>query len=262
MTATPIPLLISTAGPVTTLTLNRPDKRNALNIALLEALIAAIEQADADASQRVLIIRGAGTVFCAGLDLSEAQDADRAHLSANLVAQSLLKLSSSRLATVAAVHGAAIAGGAGLMSACDFTVATRTTKFGFPEVRRGLVAGLIMTFLRRQLRERDGRELLILGEIFGSDQALNIGLLNRIVGDVESLDQAVQTLISLILQGAPEAITRTKKILGDMWPHTLQHDLDHALAFHMEARNSAEAKEGIAAYHEKRAPNWAPEKLP
>lgn len=258
MTASPNPILSSTAGPVTTLTLNRPDKRNALNIALLKALIAAVEQADADATQRVLIIRGAGTVFCAGLDLTEAQDAARAHQSANLVAQSLLKLSSSRLVTIAAVHGAAIAGGAGLMSACDFTVATRSTKFGFPEVRRGLVAGLIMTFLRRQLRERDMRELLILAEIFDADQAHKIGLLNRMVSDVESLDQAVQTLISSILQGAPDAITHTKKLLGDMWPHTLQHDLDHALAFHMEARNSAEAQEGIAAYHEKRAPSWAP----
>ncbi len=258
MTASSHPILLSTEGPVTTVTLNRPDKRNALNIALLEALIAAVEAADADTSQRVLVVRGAGPVFCSGLDLTEAQDEARAHQSANLVAHGLARLAGSRLVSIAAVHGAAIAGGAGLMSVCDLVVATHDTKFGFPEVRRGLVAGLIMTFLRRQLRERDVRELLILGKTFDAAHAHKIGLINRIVDDPVAMDTEVQSIISSILQGAPEAIAQMKRLLADLWPNTVQHDVDHALSFHLEARNSTEAHEGIAAYHEKRGPNWAP----
>ena len=119
-----------------------------------------------------------------------------------------------------------------------------------------------MTFLRRQLRERDIRQLLILGEIFDAAQAHKIGLLNRIADDSVAMDVMLQSVIASILQGAPEAITHTKQLLADLWPSTVQQDVEQALAFHLEARNSAAAKEGIAAYHEKRAPNWAPKKLP
>ncbi|MFI5356272.1 MAG: enoyl-CoA hydratase/isomerase family protein [Opitutales bacterium] len=251
-------VLVSHDGPVTTLTLNRPDKRNALNVELLEALVAAVEATEAEASQRVLVVRGSGPVFCAGLDLTEATQADRAHRSAELVARGLMVLSRSRLVTIAAVHGAAIAGGAGLMSACDFAVATRDAKFGYPEVRRGLVAGLIMTFLRRQVRERDIRELLMLGRTFDAAHAQAIGLVNRLVDDEAALAPEVHHLVTSILQGAPEAIAHTKALLADLWPHTVQHDVEHALQFHLEARGSAEAREGIAAFHEKRPPNWAP----
>src|SRR5690349_20702612 len=125
--------LISTSAdaPVTTLTLNRPEKRNALCIQLLEELCRAVATAEADVEQRVLVLRGAGPVFCAGLDLTEAADSERAHRSADDVAQALRALAYSRLVTIAAVHGAAMAAGAGLVSACDFAVATADTKFGF-----------------------------------------------------------------------------------------------------------------------------------
>ena len=253
------PVLITTTdGPVTTVTLNRPDKRNALNVELLTQLGAAITAAQADASQRILVLRGAGTVFCSGLDLEEAAQPDRAHASADLVAQGLRTLSATRLVTVAAVQGAAIAGGAGLMSACDFAVATKDAKFGYPEVRRGLVPALIMTFLRRQLRERDARELLLLGKPFDAAHALAIGLVNRVVADEAALETEVKTLVSSLLQGAPEAVAETKKLLAELWPVPVSADLDRAHAFHLSARNSAEAKEGVAAFREKRPPKWAP----
>jgi len=105
-------------------------------------------------------LRGAGAAFCTGLDLKEAADQTKAHGTADLVAQTLIALSQSRLVTIAAVHGAAVAGGAGLMSACDYVVATEKTKIGYPEVRRGLVAGLVMTFLRRQLLEREAPQMI------------------------------------------------------------------------------------------------------
>ena len=251
-------VLVATAGPVTTVTLNRPDKRNALNTELLAQLIAEIATAESDASQRILVLRGAGTVFCSGLDLDEASQPDRAHASADLVAQALRALSGTRLITIAAVQGAAIAGGAGLMSACDFAVATHDAKFGFPEVRRGLVPALIMTFLRRQLRERDARELLLLGKLFDATHAHAIGLVNRVVADEVALSAEVQSLVSSLLQGAPGAAAETKQLIAELWPVSVQSDLNRALAFHLDARSSAEAQEGIAAFREKRPPQWAP----
>ena len=151
-----------------------------------------------------------------------------------------------------------MAGGAGLMSACDFVVATRDAKFGYPELRRGLVPALIMTFLRRQLRERDARELLLLGKLVSAEHALAIGLVNRLVADEAALATELQSLVGSLLQGAPEAQADTKKLLRELWPSPVATELARARAHHLAARNSAEAKEGIAAFHAKRPPHWAP----
>jgi methylglutaconyl-CoA hydratase len=258
MNSTSSLVLIAAAGPVTTLTLNRPEKRNALNIALLESLRAALTAAEADSTQRVLVLGGAGPVFCSGLDLGEANEPDAVARSAGLVSEVLCALATSRLVTIARVHGAAMAGGAGLMSACDFAIATRNTKFGFPEVRRGLVPALIMTLLRRQLQERDARELLLLGESFDAARAQAIGLINRVAADEGALDADVRSIVSSLLQGAPGALAETKRLFRELWPAPLADDLHRANAFHLAARNSAEAQEGIAAFNEKRPPSWAP----
>lgn len=250
------PVLTARDGAITTVTLSRPDKRNALNVELLDALCAAARAAEADPSQRILILRGAGTVFCSGLDLAEATDPARAHASAERIGAVLGALAGSRLITLAAVQGAAIAGGAGLMSACDFAVATRDAKFGYPEIRRGLVPALIMTFLRRQLRERDARELLLLGKLFDATHAQAIGLINRVVADEAALETEVRAIVSSLLQGAPTALADTKKLLADLWPSPIDRDLRAAHDFHVAARNSPEAQEGIGAFLEKRAPRW------
>ncbi len=250
-------VLIEKEGPaITVLTLQRPDRRNALTIGLMEELCAAVQAAARDSTQRVLILKGAGTAFCAGLDLNEAAEPSKAHSSAEMVAQTLLTLSQTPLMTIAAVHGAAVAGGAGLMSTCDFVIAAHGTKIGYPEVRRGLVAGLVMTFLRRQLKERDIRELLLMGDLITAEHALQIGLVNRVVAEKEILKEAYQ-MAEVILQGAPGAQANTKKLLGQLWASAVEEDLKQALDFHMQARNSDEAKEGIAAFLEKRPPRWA-----
>src|SRR5436190_23434634 len=145
----PVVLIEKQTPQITVVTLNRPDRRNALTIELLTELRAAIKIASEQPEQRVLILQGAGAAFCTGLDLKEAADHTKAHATAEMVANSLVAISQTRLITVAAVHGTAVAGGAGIMSACDFVVAAQGTKIGYPEVRRGLVAGLVMTFLRR-----------------------------------------------------------------------------------------------------------------
>ena len=220
-------------------------------------LVAGVEAANADDQQRVLVLKGAGKAFCTGMDLTEVAQPEKAHASAELVAKMLITLSETRLITIAAVHGAAVAGGAGLMSACDFVVAAERTKFGYPEVRRGLVPGMIMTFLRRQLRERDLRELLFGGELFEAERAREIGLVNRVVPPNE-LESETQKVIASILQGAPAALTNTTRLLEKLWPTSVREDIEKALAFHMQARESTEAKEGVAAFLEKRPPSWAP----
>lgn len=254
------PILVSTDGPVTIIALNRPARRNALNVALLEQLIAAVTAAESDRAMRVLILRGEGPVFCAGLDLAEAADPAQAHHSAGLIARILQALSATRLVTIAAVHGAAIAGGAGLMTACDFAVAAQGTQIGYPETRRGLVAALVMTFLLRQLRERDARELLLTGELIDTSRARDIGLVNREVLAEELLPAATR-LADAVLCGGPEAVVNTKRFVAELGPRPLSADLDRALTFHVEARQSAEAAEGIAAFHEKRPPKWMRPKI-
>jgi methylglutaconyl-CoA hydratase len=249
-------ILVGREGPVTTLTLNRPDRRNALDIDLLEQFCAGLDAAEADPVQRIVILRGAGTVFCSGLDLAEAAQPGFATRSAELVAYVLRALATTRLVSIAAVQGAAIAGGAGLMSACDFALATRDAKFGYPEVRRGLVPALIMTFLRRQVRERDARELLLLGKYFGAEHAHAIGLLNRVVADEAELEVELRAMVGSLLQGGPTTIAETKKLLAELWPVAIADDLERAHAFHLAARSSAEAAEGIAAFNEKRPPKW------
>jgi methylglutaconyl-CoA hydratase len=240
---------------VTIVTLNRPERRNALTIELLTELTTALETASADPKKRVFILRGAGKAFCAGLDLQETTVVEKAHQSAEMVAKTLLAISQTRLITIAQVHGAAVAGGAGLMSACDFVIAAERTKIGYPETKRGLVAGLVMTFLRRQLRERDIRELLFTGELISAERAREIGLVNRVISPNE-LGNETDKIVAAVLQNAPGALASTKKLIEELWSSSVKEDVARALQHHMEARESVEAKEGIAAFLEKRSPTW------
>lgn len=250
----PVVLVEKQTPQITLITLNRPERRNALTIELMNELTAAIEDAAADPKQRILILRGAGKAFCTGLDLEEAAKAEP-HVTAETVARTLLALAGTRLVTIATVHGAAVAGGAGIMSACDFVIAAERTKIGYPEVRRGLVAGLVMTFLRRQLRERDLREILLASELFDAERAREIGLVNRVV-PTDELEAEAQNIAASVLQGAPGAITNSKRLMEELWSSSVRHDIEIALRHHLEARESEEAKEGIAAFNEKRPPNW------
>ena len=252
----PVVLVERQSAHTTVVTLNRPERRNALTIELMTELVAAVDQVSNDDTQRVLILRGAGPAFCAGMDLNETADASKAHESGGMVAKTLLALSQTRLITIAAVHGAAVAGGAGIMSACDFVVAAEGTKFGYPEARRGLVAANVMTFLRRQLRERDIRELLFASELIDAGRAREMGLINRVVPAAE-LDQEVSKIVASVLQGAPGALMHAKRLLEQLWSTSVKEDIETALGHHMQARESAEAKEGVAAFLEKRAPRWA-----
>lgn len=251
----PVVLIEKQTPQITVVTLNRPERRNSLTIELLNELISAIKVASDQADERVVILRGAGEAFCTGLDLKAAADQSKAHATAEMVAKTLIAIAETRLVTIAAVHGAAVAGGAGIMSACDYVVAAEKTKIGYPEVRRGLVAGLVMTFLRRQVRERNLRELVLGGELIDAKRALEIGLVNRVVPREKVMNEA-QKFADSVLQGAPNALTNTKRLIEELWSTSVKEDVDLALKHHMQARESAEAREGIAAFNEKRSPKW------
>ncbi len=253
---------IENEGPhITVLTLNRPERRNALNLPLMEELCRAVERIGGKENQRVLLIRGAGKAFCAGLDLKEAMNSKTSSSSqqfAKAVARTLITVWEVPLVTIAVVQGAAVAGGAGLMSACDFAVAEEGAIFGYPEVKRGLAAAFVMNFLRRQIRERDLKELLFTGELIPAQRALEIGLLNRVVPKYLLLSTALE-IANKVMQGAPGAIAGSKKAIDQPGISTIRKEFEQSLAVHMKARDSAEALEGIKAFLEKRPPNWVPD---
>ncbi len=244
---------------IAVITLNRPEKRNALNTALLKNLQEAMKELNADPAIRVIIIKGAGKLFCAGLDLAEAADRSMSVQSAEFLSETFRIIFESPKVTISAVHGAAIAGGAGLMSACDMTIAAEGTKIGYPETQKGLVAGLILTFLMRQVNQRDLNELLLLGELIDTDKAMEIRLINRVTTESLLTDEAI-SMARQVLKGAPEATRKTKEIIREMYPSPFAEDITFSLSIHEEARNSDEAKEGIAAFLEHRLPKWDPNK--
>ena len=243
------------ARGIVAIQLNRPAKRNALCAALLEQLCDAVEGAEADASNRVLVLHGAGPVFCAGLDLAEAAQPESAARSAHLVARTLQTIHESRLVTIAAVHGAAVAGGAGVMTACDLVVLERDARIGYPEVHLGLVAALVLNLLASQVPDRAARELLLLGEMINAERAAAIGLVNRVVESGRALEEAF-AMARQVLKGGPQAIERTKILLNEAARFSLSGDRSSALDEHLAARDSEESAEGLAAFFERREPNW------
>jgi methylglutaconyl-CoA hydratase len=250
-------ILIEQRGVATLITLNRPERRNALSLELMSALCSAIDDAGRDPTRRAIILRGAGEGFCAGLDLKEAQARGSHESSAKSVATMLRTVHQSNLVTIAAVHGHAMAGGAGLMAACDLALVASGTKIGYPEVRRGLVPALVSTLLRHQIGERHLRELFLTAEPITAERALEIGLINRVVngGADQVLDEALK-LAETVAEGAPGALSATKRLLAQLKPSTFEKDLETALTFHDQARTGDEAAEGIAAFTEKRKPKW------
>jgi len=237
---------------VATCTLNRPEKRNALSIQLMQQLCGYVEEAQKDKKTRVLILRAKGPAFCAGLDLNDAMDPKLRVASAKMVKQSLVTLYQTPLVTIAMVHGAAVGGGAGLVAACDFAVADEDATIGFPEVRRGLAAAQVMSVLVRKLKRADLADLLLSGELMIAARALQMGLFSR-VGNIEL---EAKRLTDQVLRGAPQALAKTKRILDDLYRSDLETDLDMCLLHHILTMEGAEAREGMAAFLEKRKTGW------
>jgi methylglutaconyl-CoA hydratase len=248
-------------GPVAVVTLNRPQQRNALSRALIAALRDALDKISVDTNIRVLVLTGAGATFCSGMDLKEAAAIDASPSAEhetvaviNEFADLLERLHTLPKPTIAAVNGDALAGGAGLMAACDLVVAADTARIGYPEVLRGLVPAIVMHDLCRQLGDRRVRELLLGGGMLSGANAHAWGLVNAVTTKEQCLDEAIRTA-ERFLQSAPRAVATIKKLLDEV--NGRPRDLRGAAAISAAIRCSEEAREGIRAFIEKRPTEWA-----
>lgn len=249
-------VLADLADPaVATIILNRPEKRNALSLALITGLTAAIARASEDRRRRAIVIRGAGKSFCAGLDLEEMNQAGNAERAATALSKLYETIALSPCVTIAAAHGGTFGGGVGLIAAVDIAVAAEDLKVGFPEVKRGLTAALITALLRRTLTDRQLRELIVLGLTIDARQALALQIVNRVV-PADRLGETVDDYCKQVIAAAPNAVWRSKKLLDSLGIRPVAEDLRLALEFHFSGKHEGELKEGIAAFMEKREPKW------
>jgi len=252
-------IAIEENGPIRTIVLNRPERRNALSPQMQMELIEAFEEA-ASSSCRVLVLTGAGKAFCAGLDLAtlesmkDATSADH-RAEAERVVRLFLTLHELPLPTIAAVHGPAVAGGCGLAAICDITLATPAAKFGFTEVRVGFIPALISAFVTLQLGDKRSRDLLLTGRIFGAEEALHLGLVNEVLPQ-EKLAGRVQALAETLIANSPHSLAATKRLMAAQHRPWLDAAMIAGIEASIAARETPDFREGIAAFLQKRAPLW------
>ena len=252
-------ILVADDAAVRTIMLNRPQRRNAMTPEMQVALIAAME--DAVASRcRVLVFAGSGEAFGSGLDLSALQSMkDKTiaehHTDARRIAQLFRTLYELPIPTIAAVHGPAIAGGTGLATICDFTLATPAAKFGFTEARIGFVPAVVSAFLALQIGDKRSRDLLLTGRIFDAAEAYRLGLVNEVVVP-ENLAQRIHVQAEMLIANSPQSLAATKRLLAAQNKAWLDAAVEAALEANAQARETADFREGVAAFLEKRKPVW------
>lgn len=252
-------ILVSDDGAIRTITLNRPERRNAMTPEMQTELIGSMEDA-ASGKCRIVVIKGAGEAFCSGLDLAALQGMNdktpaEHRIDAERIARLLRTIYELPKPTIAAVHGAAIAGGTGLATICDFTLAVPAAKFGFTEARIGFVPALVSAFLALQVGDKRARDLLLTARLFDAAEAYRLGLVNEIVAP-EDLDARVQSLAQILLENSPESQGATKRLLAGQNRAWLDAAIAYAMEANARARETADFKEGIAAFLEKRKPIW------
>ena len=242
------------------LTLNRPDKRNAISYELIADLQHALDHVR-DSSSEVLIITGAGKAFCSGMDLENLKAlVGRMHEQNVQDSRTMARLFRSIYdfpkPTIAAVNGAAIAGGTGIATICDFTLATPEAKFGYTEVRIGFVPAIVSNFLMRQVGEKHARDLLLTGRIFGSEEALRLGLVNEIVSPYHLLARAHE-LAHTLMENSAASLRATKQLLSQNVNEELDRRIEASIEENARIRQTHDFREGITAFLEKRKPQWS-----
>ncbi len=253
-------LKLETEGEIATLTLNRPEKRNAISAEMITELPRALAEV-AKGSARVLIMTGAGTVFCAGMDLEDlrgvASQSRAQHLDdARRMAKVFHSVYTFPKPLIAAVNGAAIAGGTGLATLADFTLAVPDAKFGYTEVRIGFLPAVLSVFLRRQVGEKRARDLLLTGRIFDAEEAQRMGLVTAIIREPEKLLESAREFANTLVSYSPTSLMRTKRLLLRAQAREIERHLKEAIRESASIRTTADFREGLASFLEKRKPNW------
>lgn len=234
-------LRVEDRGAVRILTMNRPEKRNALNSELSQGLLEALRRADADESVGCVVLTGAGQGFCAGADLSEfkgLQDPEAADKRAELTMQLHLAFTKMKTPVVAAINGAAMGGGAGLAIAADMAVMAQGAKLGYPEAKHGIVAAIVMANLVRQIGRKAAFELVALGEPVDAARALQLGMVNRVVPDLEVLSHSISVAEKLAGTERP-AMRETKRLFHEVADLALAPALERGRDTNKRMRNFA-----------------------
>jgi methylglutaconyl-CoA hydratase len=255
----PNTLHLEFSGDLATITLNRPEKRNAISAEMMAELVSAFDEVDASPA-RVLILTGAGKAFCSGMDLDSlkalaTQSPAEQLEDARRLAHMCRRIWSFPKPTIAAVNGHAIAGGCGIATLCDFTIAVPEAKFGYPEVRIGFLPAVVSIFLVRQVGEKNARDLLLTGKTIDAAEAHRLGMVTQIV-PAEGLLKAAQELAATLLAASPASLRTTKKLLCDFAAPEIDRELELAIEESARIRSTADFREGLASFLEKRAPRW------
>jgi len=253
-------LTLSHDGAVATISLNRPDKRNGISTQMIEDLLAALAEIEASPA-RAAILTGAGKAFCSGMDLdtlrvlaqqTPAQNLEDSHRTARM----FRRIWAFPKPLIAAVNGPAIAGGCGIATLCDFTLAVPEAKFGYTEVRIGFIPAIVSVFLIRQIGEKRARDLLLTGRIFGAEEALQLGLVSQIV-EPERLMETARALAASLIELSPTGLARTKRLITETAAAEVDRALERAIAENAAIRATSDFREGISSFLDKRPAKWS-----
>jgi methylglutaconyl-CoA hydratase len=255
--------LYAVQTPAAIITMNRPDRRNAISRGLIAAMSEAFQRARDDSAARCVILTGAGKAFCAGMDLAELTETIQSKAEADKVWDDAQRLTglyqliyTLPKPTIAAVNGPAVAGGAGFVTVCDLALAVPEGKLGYPEVRRGLVAAMVMPHLLRHVGERCARYLLLTGELIDAAEACRTGLINAVVPSPDKLMEQALAWARSIAEGGPNALAATKSLLQQFSRQALS--VEETAKASAAPRLSEEARQGLEAFFAKRPAPWAP----
>lgn len=246
---------------VGTITLNRPEKRNAFNAELVAELKQAFTDADNNVAVKVVVLKGKGEVFSAGADLSYLQSLQKNTYDENLADSSSLMELYKQIYTlskpvIAQIEGHAIAGGCGLAAICDFSFAVDEAKFGYTEVKIGFIPAIVMVFLLRKIGERNAKDLLLTGKSISAAQAQDLGLINAVVG-IENIQSVVDDLCKeLIQQTSRASLKATKQMIAAVQEMDLDTALNYAAEMNAKARATNDCKHGIQSFIDKKKPEW------
>jgi methylglutaconyl-CoA hydratase len=246
-------------GRILTITLNRPQRRNALTSGMIHELTLALRAAE-DSRCGIVVLRGAGEHFCSGLDLSElramiGRSMEQHRLDSMNIAELFRTLYNLSLPSIAEVRGFALAGGMGLATLCDFTLASDDARLGYTEVRIGFVPAIVSSFLLLQVGEKQARDLLLTGRILDAAEAHTLGLITKVVPAAE-LDAAINDLSTTLLANSPSSMRATKHLLHRQEIERLSRNMRAAVNINAELRATDDFREGITAFLEKRKPVW------
>jgi len=252
-------LRLQASGEIATITLSRPEKRNAISAEMIDDLMSALAEVETS-SARITILTGEDKAFCSGMDLTALKALATQSALENLedsrrMARLFRRIWNFPKLTIAAVNGAAVAGGCGIATLCDFTLAVPEAKFGYPEVRIGFLPANVSVFLMRQIAEKHARDLVLTGRIIDAAEAHRIGLVTQIVPAAE-LMTAAQTLAATLLASSPTSQLKTKKLLCEFAAPEVDRELELAIAEGAQIRATSDFREGLASFLEKRAPKW------